>query len=131
MGSVFAVHYVNNENNICRGKIVVDLAPGIVIQRRAKVMRGDAQIELVGAIDFPLRISQRREQTRSQVKHRNVHAISSRSGCRLSKRSRNVSSTSSSGFQYPRSWASSNRFKSERSECGFRSSNLWNIIGSN
>ena len=86
MGSVFAVHYVNNENNICRGKIVVDLAPGIVIQRRAKVMRGDPQIELVGAIDFLLRIPQWREQTRSQLKHRNVHAISSRSESILFKR---------------------------------------------
>jgi len=64
---VFAIHHVNNEDNISFAQIRFYPAPFLVREHSTKVVSHHAQIEPVPSIDFPLSVAQRREQTRSNV----------------------------------------------------------------
>src|SRR5258705_4020810 len=123
---------MNGENHFRSLQVSIDLAPLIVTHWRAKVVSRNLQIEIILAIDLALRLFQRRQQTRPNVEYGDFHTAptpSSRSFV-WPTMSRNFSTISSSGFQYPRVCASSRRFVSERAECGFISSNRLNMIGS-
>jgi hypothetical protein len=74
---VFAVHHVNDKNNIRFRKVAFDFQPFRVAQRRTEVVSRNPEIQIVGTIDFALRVLQRRRQTRTDIKHRNVHATPS------------------------------------------------------
>src|SRR5258705_13640306 len=99
---------MNGENHLRSLQVSIDLAPLIVTHWRAKVVSRNLQIEIILAIDLALGLFQRRQQTRPNVEYGDFHTAptpSSRSFV-CPTRSRNFSSTSSSGFQEPLSFAS-------------------------
>ncbi len=59
--SVFAIHDVNHKDDVRVFEISFDFQPLAVTQRRAEVVRSDAQVEFVGAIELALRVSERSE----------------------------------------------------------------------
>ena len=59
---VFAIHHVNNEDNVGFAQSVLNVSPFSVGERRAKVVRGNMQIQSVFTINLAFRVSERSQQ---------------------------------------------------------------------
>src|SRR6185369_6043724 len=156
---ILAIHHVNDEDDIRFFKILFDVEPLTIAQRRAEVVRRHTQVELVRTIDLALRVFERGQQTRADVENSDIHrqdlqdfsgltrfflyimknlvnpvsdyATPSSWSSRSRLISRNRSNTLSSISQYPRPFASNNLCARECAECGFRSRKRSSICSSN
>src|ERR1044072_2356722 len=128
---VLAIHHVDHKHNVLFTKIAYNDTPFRITKRRAEVISRHTQVQRISAIDLALRILQRRQQTRTNIQNRYVHATPSSWSSKLRPISRSFSKVSASMSQYPRPFASSRRCTRACAEYGFRSRKRSSIDSSN
>jgi hypothetical protein len=64
---ILTVHNMNDKDDVGAAEVPINFLPFAIAQRRAKVIGSDTQVEFVDAIDFSLRISERRKKARTDI----------------------------------------------------------------
>src|SRR5205085_6255531 len=60
---VLAVGHVYDEDDLGRSEVALNIHPRAFVERRAEVVRSDAQAQSITLLDLALRLFERREQT--------------------------------------------------------------------